>query len=151
MLVKGRELNRHANMMQAPAAAALTELESGQGVALNANGEVILCDGGTRGFVSMSDKNSTKDNVTDKGGMVSFAIGSAVYTVDDGSFDSGETYAFGTKLVYNASGKLTPLVETTVTVADTDTDEQEVILETATVSAIALGAAVDSTLRVAQL
>jgi hypothetical protein len=138
MLVKGRELNRHANMMSAPAAAALTELESGQGVALNADGEVILCDGSVRGFVAMSDMNDVKDNVTDKGGMVSFAIGSAVYTVDDGSFDSAETYAFGTRLVYNASGLLTPFDE--VTPGDPKA-----------ISAVALGPAVDNTLRVAQL
>lgn len=138
MLVKGRELNRHANMMSAPAAAALTELESGQGVALNADGEVILCDGTTRGFVAMSDKNDVKDNVTDKGGVVSFAIGSAIVTVDDGSFDATETYAFGTRLVYDANGLLTPYDEST------PGDPQAI-------SAVALGPAVDNTLRVAQL
>lgn len=137
MLIKGNELNRKAYMLSAPAAAALTSLHSGQMVTLNASGEVILCAGTTRGFMAFSDKNATKDNVTDHGNIVSYAIGPVVVTMDTNSFVTGETYAFGTRLKSTNAGKLTPMVE------GTDSDKL--------VCAIALGAEASGTLRVAQL
>lgn len=137
MIVKGQELRRHAYMVSSPADAALTTLSSGQLVMENADGKVVLCDGSARGFLSFSDKTTTKDNVTDKGGMVSYAIGPVVVTVDTDSFVTGQTYAFGTRLIANATGKLTPATEG-VTAENL-------------ISAIALGSETNGTLRVAQV
>ena len=137
MIVKGFEHRRKAYMVSASKAAALTALESGQLVGLDASGEVILCAGATRGFLSFSDLNATRDNVTDHGGQVSFAMGSVAVTVDNGSFVSGETYVFGTRLMANASGKLTPITEGTTSEA--------------LVCATALGAETNNTLRILQV
>ena len=137
MIVKGFELRRKAYMVSAPKAAAMSDLQSGQLLALNTVGEAVICDGSTRGFISFSDMNSEKDNVTDHGGIVSMALGAVAVTVDAGSFDTGESYAFGTRLMSSATGKLTPITEGTTSEA--------------LVSAIAMGPAANNTLRILQV
>lgn len=127
MILKGFESRRKAYMVSAPKADALTELQSGQLVMLDTSGKVVLCDGSTRGFLSFSDLNSERDNVTDHGGVVSFAMGSAAVTVDSASFVTGQSYAFGTRLKSSAAGLLTPFTE--------GTDNEKLV------SAIAMGPA----------
>lgn len=111
MILKGQEFRRHANFVSYPLGAAT--VESGQMVMIDANNKMVLCDGTKRGFMCFSTKTATKDDVSDKGGLASMAIGDVIVNIDGGSFVSGQTYGFGVRLKSNASGKLTPLVEGT--------------------------------------
>lgn len=137
MIVKGFELRRKAYMVSAPKAATVTTLESGQLLALNAAGEAIICDGSTRGFISFSDMNTEKDNVKDHGNVVSMALGACAVTVDAGSFVTGQSYAFGTRLMSDANGKFTPITEGTTSEA--------------LICAVAMGTASNNTLRILQV
>lgn len=106
MIVKGNEFRRNAYFISKPAAAALTTLSSGQMVMENAAGEVVLCDGTVRGYMAFSDKTATKDNVTPAGGIVSYAVGDVIVTLDTDSFVTGHAYAFGSLLKSTNAGKL---------------------------------------------
>lgn len=112
MIIKGSELRRHAHFVSKKLKAGVT-VESGQMVMEDANGEILLCDGTKRGYMCFSTKTSGKDDVTDKGGIASYAVGNVVVTLDTGSFVTGQTYGFGVRLKSNGTGKLTPMVEGT--------------------------------------
>lgn len=139
MIIQGKGNSvKHVAMVQAPLLDTVTTLHSGAPVMLDAQGKLKPADGTTRAFVCFSDKNATYDNVKDHGGLATYGIGTAVVTVDENAFDSGETYAFGTRLVA-AAGKWTPAVTPLTVDAE------------ATVSAVALGPIVGGLLRIAQL
>lgn len=112
MIIKGNEHRRHASFINKKLKAGVT-VSSGQMVNEDANGEIVICDGTKRGFMCFSDKTATKDNVTDKGGIASYAVGTVIVTIDTESFVTGQTYGSGIRLKSNGTGKLTPMVEGT--------------------------------------
>jgi hypothetical protein len=136
MIIKGNEFRRHANFVNKKLKAGVV-VESGQMVMEDANGEILICDGTKRGYMSFSSKCPSKDDVTDKGGYASYAIGDVIVTIDEACFVTGQTYNFGTRLKSNGTGKLTPIVE------GTDRDNL--------VCAEALGSVKNATLRVRML
>lgn len=112
MIIKGTEFRRHANFISKKLKAGVT-VESGQMVNEDSNGEILICDGTKRGYMLFSTKTATKDDVTDKGGLASYAVGNVIVTIDTGSFVTGQTYGSGIRLKSNNAGKLTPVVEGT--------------------------------------
>lgn len=113
MIIKGNEHRRHASFISKKLKSTVTTLSSGQMVNEDANGEIVICDGTKRGFMCFSDKTATKDNVTDHGGIASYAVGSLIVTIDTESFVTGQTYGSGVRLKSTNAGKLTPMVEGT--------------------------------------
>lgn len=114
MIIRGNENIRKCFQKNAPMAAAVTSMESGTLCMLNAAGEIVACTDPTKkGFPFSSDLSTKKDNVTDKGRMGSFAIGSCSVFVDAGSFNTGSTFNPGTYVMAGAGGKLFPFDSST--------------------------------------